>query len=979
MDELLVPFKTTTTNPGRTWNDERHLLDVKQTTPRKDYGDIDSPARALEVLKAHPQQDDLLDVLTWLRSTSDSGSEFNIYGQTSQASQIMHALVNDVLPDLWSSIHNNQTSKANKIRKYIIPLLSSVSGISMVTLRLKFLSNAEEHTEENRKAREAGRSQALHDTLSVLESILESKDVLHTIWSRLCSSSSAVSPKWLLWKELVILLGNGKVLSTCAEADHKLATSSQTLRERSWLSDGTRFCSWIGYSLSYMMDAPREKSYELQKAWVQMLERALTLGHVDPIVEGTFGGIINGSRDLTTYSDFTKILKLSTKKVVILSLLRILAKVHLNTPDRIANNGDPQSKIRSIAALLYGFAKVDEDIANLLLEWLSSNGIAQDLQIRRAVVAALAEDFNNLKSAVADTLRSFGDKLYIKHTPVLHQEGTTENLLLLVGYAHQKNPSYVASVAQSSIYLNAISNRLAASSHRASVLGMYVGTAVSQLIDPPEKRMDFSSEEMSNPQAQQYLRLTKVHDSVGSIDGLKSERATGVDLAVGRFKKAATIQEVKFQPGVVRSLIGSKVISIEEVENVSETEDEGLPTYAKPDSDASDSDEDPTLVERNKPSAPIYINDIISGLRNTENHDRHLLALTHASPLIRRKAAFGTEVIDSVEELASIFTGLGDKWNIENFQELRLQGLIAVLIAQPLELGQWFSRAYFNGEYSIQQRAAILTTLGLGARELAGFGKEDMALTKTTQRSRPEDPSSFPSKRLPQKLHALYTTSTSSSEIGRSGNAINTASRTLENSILQPMALQARESLSGPNALKVRTFSSRMEVEKRRTKPIPNALAKVVADGFFFPGKHNSPLLGVPLLPLFLKTLSLILHASGPSTLPLPLMTAEFLDLLLSLPSLATGNLSITEALLFAFLTILEINTASDQGRRLAAENGKAVLEMGEWVEGVMTGIRGDGEEEGRVRGLAAGCVGRVREVVEREERVLVGELVGLM
>ncbi|KAL8809223.1 MAG: hypothetical protein Q9200_003602 [Gallowayella weberi] len=835
MDELLVPFKTTSTNPGRTWNDDKHLLEVEQTTPTKDYGDINSPARALEVLKAHPQQEDLLDVLTWLRSNSDGDSEFNIYGQTLQASQIIHALVNDVLPDHWSSIHNNQTRKAHKIRKYITSILSSVSGISMITLRLKLLTNAVEHTEENGKAQEAGRSQALHDTLSVLESMLESKDVLYAIWSRQCSSSFAASPKWLLWKELVILLGNGKVLSTCAEADNKLAKSSQTLRKRSWLSDGTRFCSWVGYNLTCMMDVPGEKSHDLRKAWVQMLERALTLGHVDTIVEATFGGIINGSRDLTTYSDFTKILKLSTKKAVILSLLRILAKVHLSTLDRIADNGDPQSKIRSTAALLHGFAKLDQDIDNLLLEWLSSDGIAQDLQIRRAVIAALVEDFNNLQTAVANTLRSFGDKLYIKHTPVLHQEGTTENLLLLIGNAHQKNRSYVASIAQSSTYLNAISNRLAASSHRASVLGMYVGTAVSQLIDSPEKRMDFGSDEMSNSQAQQYLRLTKVHDSLGSIDGLRSERATSVDLAVGRFKKAATIQEINFQPGVERSSIGSKIISIEEIDNESETEDEDLPTYAKPDSDASDSEEDPTLVERNKPSAPIYINDLISGLRETENHDRHLLALTHASPLIRRKAAFGTEVTDSVEELASIFTGLGDKWNIENFQELRLQGMIAVLVAQPLKLGQWFSRAYFNGEYSIQQRAAILTTLGLGARELAGFGKEDMALTKTTQQSRSKDPSSFPSRQLPQKLHALYTNSNSSSEISGSGNAITTASRTLEKSILQPMALQARESLSGPNALKVRTFSSRMEVEKRRTKPIPNALAKVVADGFFFP------------------------------------------------------------------------------------------------------------------------------------------------
>lgn len=100
---------------------------------------------------------------------------------------------------------------------------------------------------------------------------------------------------------------------------------------------------------------------------------------------------------------------------------------------------------------------------------------------------------------------------------------------------------------------------------------------------------------------------------------------------------------------------------------------------------------------------------------------------------------------DNAQELASILTGLQDKWDISNFEELRLQGMIAVLVAQPLEMGQWFSATYFNGDYSISQRAAVLTTLGLGARELAGYGEEDAALTKSNQDA------SFPSKKLPPK------------------------------------------------------------------------------------------------------------------------------------------------------------------------------------------------------------------------------------
>lgn len=218
-----------------------------------------------------------------------------------------------------------------------------------------------------------------------------------------------------------------------------------------------------------------------------------------------------------------------------------------------------------------------------------------------------------------------------------------------------------------------------------------------------------------------------------------------------------------------------------------------------------------------------YIRDLVAGLRDTENFDRHKLALATASQLIRRKASFGSEVSENIEELATLLVGLSDKYEIERFQEMRLQGMIAVLLASPLRMGQWFSKTFYNGDYSVGQRASILTTLGLGARELAGFAKEDAALTGAE--ISPEK--LFPSKKLPDRLHQIYALKASS--------PMNVLTKRLEKSMIQPMAIEAADKLAGPNALKVRTFSSRMAVEKKRSKPIPNELAKVVADGFFFP------------------------------------------------------------------------------------------------------------------------------------------------
>lgn len=69
------------------------------------------------------------------------------------------------------------------------------------------------------------------------------------------------------------------------------------------------------------------------------------------------------------------------------------------------------------------------------------------------------------------------------------------------------------------------------------------------------------------------------------------------------------------------------------------------------------------------------------------------------------------------------------------------------------------------------------------------------------------------------------------------------------------------------------------------------------------------------------------------------------------------------------------MNNDQEGQRRLVTENAKEVLELMALVEAVFDKVRGDGEEEEKVRMLAAGCVGRWREVAEAEE----GRLMGIM
>jgi telomere length regulation protein len=225
-----------------------------------------------------------------------------------------------------------------------------------------------------------------------------------------------------------------------------------------------------------------------------------------------------------------------------------------------------------------------------------------------------------------------------------------------------------------------------------------------------------------------------------------------------------------------------------------------------------------------------YIRDLISGLRDSENFDRYQLAINTAAALIRRKTGFGTEVVENIEELAQAILGLQDKYNVDKFEEKQLQSMIAVLVAKPDRMGPWFARMLFDGDLSIAQRIAIITTMGLGARELAGFREEDAKIMRL-----PELPdNSFPTKTLPDRLHATYSS--------ENGSSLGVLTTNLSQKTLEPLALQAADQLTGPNALKVRTFSSRMDVEKKRrqreaelSKTRNKDATKILTHGFILP------------------------------------------------------------------------------------------------------------------------------------------------
>lgn len=660
-------------------------------------------------------------------------------------------------------------------------------------------------------------------------------------------------------------------------------------------------------------------------------------------------------------------------------LINYLAQKFLNL-----SNSENTSVIAAVASIIESVVSDDADRRQYLVGWCTSSsgaGLGDSIGIRRAILAVLAKDKDIVVTVLEKSLSQFGDELYIRHAAILQQEVHAQLLLLSAGYVNKLSPLKFKIVMRSGTYLTAISNRIASTQPRTRMLGMVVGEALSALIDGSEGKLDFKMEDTEAEEAAWLKSLLHIQDSVGSAASIQSLPEEMKPVLVSKQIQQTALKTPRSKPvasAVQQSL--PKAI-IEEIDS-SESDDDDLVPYAKG-SDPEDSDDDATLVQRNKVKAPVYVRDLITYLRDVESYDKQKLALKTAPTLIRRKANYGTEVSSHAEELASLLVGLQDKFELDDFEEMKRQGIMALIVAQPKLMAPWFARSFFEGDYSLPQRTAVLVSIGLSARELAGY---DVSAHQTA--------ASFASKQLPAKIESLYLQDASTSSPGQSqlkalpNNAIESIAKDLVSDFLAPVAADAADAQTGPDVLKLETYKARYKnssLTRPRVRAIPNTTASVLASYFFSPltahfqvalRSPRSVTLNPALLAIYLQTLGVIVHAAGPSTLALPQLTAELWNLLLGVRVHAAEDLGALRGWLVAMATLLEVN--GGDMRRLCETQGREIVETREWVSRVFERIRGgDGGDENDVKMLSAGVLIKLGEAIEKYQALLMGDMIG--
>ncbi|OLN87944.1 DNA replication checkpoint protein tel2 [Colletotrichum chlorophyti] len=989
MDDFFKPISTTylKSKPQDPQLQRSKLNNPTFTTNSVD--EVASVEAALEILKNQPGYDSLSSVLKSIDHGTIHDSGFRISKPSPEAAQIIQCLITEVVPNYWSFWKEDGSARtgiqdADSLADVDLLLnsLRNVTGINAIITRMKAL--IQEFKSHEKDIKRPDLTLNLATLLDVCSAILGGDEQLLSLWAASSTGLDSTSRRRPMAHEFVSLVAGGRLISVAAEAD-AIANPDRIAKNSKWVADGQQYSKWLGRSITYW--AKQEISSDDIRLCSELFTRALRLGYSDGLMRQLIGDMLLGpeANRNAFFKMFAQFSQLEQKRIIFAALKHLSEAFLSKLEDTVMLKSN---KIISAAAGVVQRLITDEASRKThLVSWLTSStgaGLGDGIGIRRAVLAALAQDRESIFLVFEKSLHQFGDQLYIKHSPILQQQAHAQVLLLSASYVNRLSPLKLKMLMRSSHYLNTVSNRIGASQERARFLGMAVGEALSGLIDGVDKALDFKMEEMGTDEAKFYKDLVNVLDNVGPIDPLVSIN----EVEDGKAQpKAAKQSRPKPIPKPKPQATPSKFI-IQEVSG-SESEDEDLVPYAKPSDDPEDSDEDPTLVRRDKLKPPVYIRDLIAYLRDTDNYDKQKLALTAAPSLIRRKANFGTEVTSHIEELATLLVGLQDKFEIENFHDLRLQGMIAIIVAQPTKMGQWYAKTFFDGDYSISQRASILIVLGLSARELAGFDISEHAAA-----------ASFPSRRLTEKMEALYfDKSSAQSHLSSSSNlkalpsnALDTIAKSLTSSFLAPIAADAADATTGPDALKLSTFTSRVSSkasERPRIRSIPNTTASVLSTSFFFPLtarfqhalRSHSARSGVfiqsYLLSLYLKTLAVLIHAAGPATLALPQMTAELWDLLLGVRIHTASDIPGTHSLLVALAAMLEVNETSDM-RRLCEAHPREVVETQEWVGGVFNNTRGDdGGEENEVKMLAAAVLIKLQEATEKYRALLLGDMIG--
>lgn len=280
MEGLLTPVSTSYTNASKDTAPVLTEVSKPREQVHRPVSQATTPEEALGVLKNEPDYEGLIFTLQFLYKND---TNFSISSPSPIASQLIHVLVTETVPNYWDVLQTSPQRKSFKTVKpksdlqLLVSCLRNVPGLSAILLSLK------QRIQQSKDVKKAPGGPSIQDILKillqVLQSTLEGPETVETIWQETFGSSEASSKQNALWQEFVALLAGGKLLGISAEAEDVMNGLTGEIGDKHWVSDGRLYSLWLARNIGQWANSLLLDSEIGFKSCSNLLSKSFRLGH----------------------------------------------------------------------------------------------------------------------------------------------------------------------------------------------------------------------------------------------------------------------------------------------------------------------------------------------------------------------------------------------------------------------------------------------------------------------------------------------------------------------------------------------------------------------------------------------------------------------------------------------------------------------------------------------------------------------------
>ncbi|KZT51597.1 hypothetical protein CALCODRAFT_124246 [Calocera cornea HHB12733] len=685
----------------------------------------------------------------------------------------------------------------------------------------------------------------------------------------------------------------------------------------------------------------------------------------------------------------------------------------LTVPSSLSSSLSVRQAIKKAAFLLYRiFGKLSRQAESDRDRWESVIGMTVsstrsdwNIGIARVIVCwasglmnSNTVDLESIEALARAVLQIWSDPVFIKHSTRSKHQYMTVMLLLAITYLPPQSDELV-SLSRNLSFLQSITAYMEHPDPSIRRLGLLAAEVLSTATAVEGKTLSFGAEMWEGEgEGKEFCR---------ELRNLIKERDGDGDLV---FEEAqSTLVEESATPEVISTSHESTSSIHQSSWNESyDSDDDSLAGYESPQDysrspsptkeELEEIEKDPTLnnPKKKKVPVPVYLTDLGKLLHDSKEAEKVQVALSSAVALITRKKNYGTELDENAVDLTHATIGLQDDFSLPDFEQNRQEMLIALVACCPRKAAPTIIEQFFNHQYSVAQRSAMLTALARGARQLAALE------TPASQQA------AFPSKQLPPAKHAKLIAMEDQTPI----------QKTIEGITRLVIDKQASTAESHVPAI-ARERHLRIHKTSRPVTDVHTPIARassttfkdVAAEFFIMPfvnrfwlylrdeqtreqrtayaaNRYRGAGTGMVLSPLMLgqilATLGVLMDAARFSPAYLAILAPEVLELAVTVGSRAlttaaqsdSQNKQRADVVAYSAqvaLIIIDTSAELDGGRTLAMEHARALFAVGDWArtlfENEEKGIRLDGA--GSVGGsnlerVAASLVLKVHDLLDK-------------